>query len=103
MGSLTPRGPPRRPFVSHEDANARTDPLEPQRAVLEPARRRLGGVRAHAVLWSAAVREALELRARDRSVRDRRLRAVDADALHLPASVEPAAARAHPRGARDLL
>src|SRR5215831_19935113 len=102
MGSFTSRRPPKRPSASHEDANARTDPLEPQRTVLEPARRRLGGVRAHAVLWSAAVREALELRARDRSVRDRRLRAVDADALHLPPAVEPATARPHPRRARHL-
>src|SRR5580704_14028945 len=103
MGLFAPCRPPSRPSASHEDANARTDPLEPQRAVLEPARGRLGGVRPHAVLWSTAVREALELRARDRGLGDRRLRAVDADALHLPAAVEPATARAHPRRARDLL
>src|SRR5215831_18414921 len=103
MGWLTPQRPPRRRSASHEDANARTDPLEPQRAVLEPSCGRLGGVRPDAVLRRAALREALELRARDCSVSDRRLRAVDANALHLSPAVEPATARPHPRRARHLL
>src|ERR1700732_5451622 len=76
---------------SDENADARTIPPQPQCAVLESARRGLGSVRAHTILRRAAVRETLELCAGDRRVRGRRFRAVDADALHLPAAMEPAA------------
>ena len=67
----------------HENADARPVPIQPQRAVLDPARGGLGCVRRLAVLRRAAVREALQLRARHRRLGDRRLRAVGAAALHL--------------------